>query len=171
MRSIQELRSVIFGASDEQDIKDAIEEIVSLKDSDSFLLLIQILDTTDSMSVRNTVALGLRDLGDSSSVPSLIRHIKDPRNTISNGTLIYALETLDARDAISELAHVAGIGDYETIAMVMNTVDAFKGPLSVLQKEEALKIVSEYIQNGGIPEWKRDMLSELHELIDMRDAV
>ncbi len=171
MRSVQELKSVILNSRNEQEVKEAIQEIVSARNEDTLLLLIQVLDTTTSRSVRNAVALGLRDLKNSSAVPVLIKHIIDPNNATSNGTMIYALETLDARSAMLDLVSIACRGDYETIAMTINAVEAFAGPISAEQKNEALIQLTEYLKGDTYPDWKREMLLDLYDLIDSHDAV
>jgi HEAT repeat protein len=165
MRSFLELRSVVLSGGSEQDIIEAIPEIVALRDNFSVPLLLELFRGTQSNAVRNAVALGLRDIGDTSAVPTLMEHIIRPENAHTNGTLLYALEKLDAKTTIVPLVHTACSGNYESVAMILNAVEAFTAPLDQGQKLEALSILTKCLQEDTHPVWKREMLTELHEII------
>jgi len=171
MRSIKELRAAVGNASNEEQVREIIDELSQLQDVDALPLLLEILNSTPSSSIRNAAAMGLKDLGDKTVVPDLMKHITNPENTHTNGTLIYAIEALDAREFVSELAIMACNGDYETISMVLNAVESFQGPLEAGKRQEALDILGKSLGDNSYPEWKREMLSELYEIIDESDAV
>jgi HEAT repeat protein len=171
MRSIEELRPIVLSGGSEQDVIEAIAEIVALRDIASVPLLLEVLEATRSTAVRNAVALGLRDSGDTSAVPALMAHISRPENAHTNGTLLYALETLDAKSVIVPLVHTACAGDYEAVAMILNAVESFVAPLDQKQKQEALSKLAECLKGDKQPDWKQEMLAELYNIIADFDAI
>lgn len=171
MRSFEEIRLIMLNSSNDQELKEAVQDVVSFKESSTLALLLHLLDNTSSNSVRNAIALALRDLEDPSVVPILMKHISNPENATSNGTMVYALETLDARSATLELINLACKGDYELISMIMNAIEAFKGPVNQTQKQASLDALVICLQGSNHPKWKYDMLSELYTIIDMLDTI
>ncbi|MBV9282071.1 MAG: HEAT repeat domain-containing protein, partial [Chloroflexi bacterium] len=67
----------------------------------AFPVLLDLLRTTGSAWVRNGAALGLRDVGDPAAAAAIIPFIRDPET--ADSSLVYALETLDAREGIVAL--------------------------------------------------------------------
>lgn len=168
MYDLEELAAKLLGDITNDEAKLIIEEIALAKEGES--MLIQLLDLIRNIRIQNIIALSLGDMGSTSAVPSLIKHISNPANKDTNGTLLYALERLDAKEAVVTLAQTACKGDYETIAMVINAVENFSAPLCQQLQEESLNILNLCLQEQ-LPEWKYKLLIELYELIDSFDAV
>ncbi|WP_328802143.1 HEAT repeat domain-containing protein [Paenibacillus sp. LX16] len=77
------------------DLKEAvkiIEEIGEKLDHTFTPILLRYLATTDSVLLRNVIAITLADLGDSEAVLLLIDLLRDPKTKGNRGTLLYALE-------------------------------------------------------------------------------
>ena len=88
---------------EKKDIEKAIEVIKELgynKDNESVAILINYLETTDDVSLRNAIAIALSDIGNSTAVEPLISLLKDEKTIGARGTLLYALEPFDIRNQI-----------------------------------------------------------------------
>ncbi|MDY8023127.1 HEAT repeat domain-containing protein [Paenibacillus polymyxa] len=79
------------------DLKEAvriIEEIGEKLDHTFTPILLRYLATTDSVLLRNVIAIMLADLGDSEAVLPLIDLLRNPKTKGNRGTLLYALDFL-----------------------------------------------------------------------------
>lgn len=67
--------------------------------------LCTLLESNDGL-VRNTAALALRELKDSSATKSLMTAIKKPGNSKDRSTLVYALAAMNCSDYFSEIVEL-----------------------------------------------------------------
>jgi len=80
------------------------------------LNLIEALINTNSRTIRNIIAITLRDIGPpdaDAAAPALARLLTDPRTEGSRGTLIYALRAFDCSPYIELLVNLANTGGFE----------------------------------------------------------
>jgi HEAT repeat protein len=151
---------------DEHEQAAAAQALGASGDPRALPLLLQLLDAA-SDPARDAAALGLSDLGDSRAVPALARHIVRPRNPRNIGTLIYALESLDARAALVALAQAMGEGNYEVLAMSLRVIEAFTGPPAPADVVRALDILRGHLARRGYEDWQREMLGAAIESLEI----
>lgn len=132
-------------------------------------VLLHLLTTAPTSAIRNAAAIGLRELGDPVAIPVLLDLIRDLYTTNQSGTLIYALETLNAKDGVIDLAFVMCRGDYEAVAMALRVIAAFEGPLPLEQTRKALDILQECSLNVDQEEWREEMIIEAIDLLLVSD--
>ena len=90
------------------------EEII-----DYFISLLQ----SDNPSLRNCVALGLRDLKANRAIEPLLAAISKPENLNYNGTMVYALQTMDCKDKLVEIFKILFYQGWEAkqmASMILN---------------------------------------------------
>ena len=87
---------------DEDKVVNTAHALGDLGDPRAVPILIKLLESTDNRLIRNAAAVGLRELADPRALEPLLRLIRDPEKL--DGTLLYGLETLDARAAVVDLA-------------------------------------------------------------------
>lgn len=150
-----------LGETDESTVIAAAHALGDLGDQRAVPELLRLLANTEYGAVRNAAAVGLRELKDPAAAPALLRAIGDPRNVTNRGTLIYALETLDARSAVVDLARAMLDGNYEVMVMALQVIMAFEGPLAREQRDEALDVLREATRRGVLREpWQEQILSD-----------
>lgn len=153
----------------ESDIDSRIQEVYALGesgDADAFPVLVDLLNTTDDPRIRNAAAIGLRDLADNRALPFLLAQIKNPKNANYRGTLVYALETLDARSALVDLIDLIGSGDYEAAAMAIRAIETFTAPVATEKKRDAKRTLKRYLRETSSDEWRPEMLDYAKNLLN-----
>jgi hypothetical protein len=90
----------------------ASAELVEIGGPDVLALLIRLLQSP-SHRTRNAAACGLRDIADNAALEPLKAAVLDPKLKGYNGTLMYALETLDCSRELRFLFSVALAQDFE----------------------------------------------------------
>ena len=78
--------------------------------------MIALLESQDN-DIKNVVALILRDIGDSNAIDPLMAAICNKENFNFNGTLVYALQTLDCSQKLKELFEIMFYQGYEPAIM------------------------------------------------------
>lgn len=151
---------------DDDQLVEAAHALGDLGEPRGAPILIRLLDTANSSAVRNAAAIGLRELRDNRALPALLRQITDPRNAADRGTFIYALETLDARPALLELAHAMCQGHYEVMAMALRVIEDLPGPLPLAVKQEAMETLRLCLHERTHEPWRREMLARALEHLD-----
>jgi len=87
-----------------------------------FAQLINLLES-ENPSTRNTSALKLRVLKDNRAIEPLLKAIFKVENKEDNGTLVYALQTLDCKHKLVELFKVLFYQGYEAKVMAHQILD------------------------------------------------
>ena len=75
--------------------------------------LIKLLDSKEAR-IRNAAALSIRETKDSQAVEPLLKSIFKPENRDYNGTMVYALQTLDCKNKLVELFKILFYESYES---------------------------------------------------------
>ena len=149
--------------SEEEKVFRAAIALGDFGDPRAVPVLIRLLETTGSQRIRNGAAIGLRELADPRALEPLVRQIRAPER--STGTLIWALETLNARSAVVDLVRFVCEGEYEAAWMSMEAMEGFAGPLDANDKGEALRILDGCWKRGQLEEWREEMLTDALEFL------
>lgn len=75
--------------------------------------LIELLESNDA-KIRNAAALSLRETKDNRAIQPLLKSIFKPENRNYNGTMVYALQTLDCKNQLVELFKILFYESYES---------------------------------------------------------
>lgn len=159
-------------ADDEEQVVRTAHTLGDSGDPRAVPLLIRLLETTDEPNVRDAAEVGLRELRDSRAVGPLLRQIADPRNAGHQGTLVYALECLDAGPAVRDLGALMGEdGTYEVMAMVLRVLEGIRRPLPQDVVSDSLPVRRDELRRGHCEDWQRSMLSRAAEILNQHSAV
>ena len=90
----------------------ASDELVKIGGQDILELFISLLDHENS-EIRDIAALSLHDIANNQALEPLLIAIKKSANNNSNGTMAYALETLDCSRKLKEIFDMLFFGDAE----------------------------------------------------------
>ncbi|WP_081752725.1 HEAT repeat domain-containing protein [Kallotenue papyrolyticum] len=165
MEDFDKLINRLYSSINEDELINTAYALGDLGDVRAVPHLIQLLDSTESPSVRNAVAIALHDLGDKRAISALLRHIKDPKNITNRGTLVYALETLDPRSEIVDLVQLMCDGNYEVMAMVLRVIEGFSQPLTPDNKQKAISVLQKCLAQNQFEDWKKEFISSAIELL------
>ena len=75
--------------------------------------LIELLESNDAR-IRNAASLSIRETKDSRAIQPLLKSIFKPENRDYNGTMVYALQTLDCKNQLVELFKILFYESYES---------------------------------------------------------
>lgn len=152
----------------ESDIDRRVQAAYALGESgdpDAFPVLAALLNTTEDSRIRNAAAIGLHALADNRAAPFLLAQIKNPKDPGDRGTLVYALEGLDARPALVDLVDLIGLGNFEVAAMAIHVIESFSVPVIARQKREAKRALKRYGREQPKDDWRPEMLAYTHDLL------
>lgn len=152
--------------SDEAQVVQAAHALGELGDLRAVDSLIELLSTTSNSRARNAAAIGLRDLGDNRAVLPLMEQIKLPAAAGYRGTLIYALEALDARPFVTDLAKLMCTGNFEEMSMVLRVIRTFEDPLSTDDCQQALAILRHCLPQYEYSSWQHGLLLQATETLN-----
>ncbi|MGW8440793.1 HEAT repeat domain-containing protein [Paenibacillus sp. S33] len=147
------------------DLKEAvkiIEEIGEKLDYTFTPILLRYLATTDSVLLRNVIAITLADLGDREAVLPLIDLLRNPKTKGNRGTLLYALEFFDVSTHVVALVDLlddtfeASRQSYQLISIVQDKIT--KAQKDICRQKIRRKLA------GYKNKYKRDFLLESLEL-------
>ncbi len=170
MGDFEELIRDLEGVDESQAVR-AAHALGDMGDRRATPYLIQALETTNSWRVRNAAAVGLRELADPAALDPLLLQIRDPKNANAYGTLLYALQTLNARSAVVDLASMVCNDEYEGALEAGLAIEAFEGPLTVDDKRKALAILEACASTEGGDEWRSEMVAHVFEAVsDMEES-
>jgi hypothetical protein len=171
---VAELEMLVQALKQTSNIKDIVKiahQLGDLGDPQAVPILIELLNGTQDGLVRNAAALGLRELRDNRAVPYLLEQLKAPDTIGNRGTLMYALETLDATEALVDIVKIMCADNYEVIAMGIRVIEAGLGNYQPDIKYQAVQILQDCLAIGDFPDWKGEMLSGALTLLDMPDEL
>ncbi len=160
----EELVSAL-GDPDDDVVFRSATALGDLGDPRAVPVLVGLLQMARSHRVANGAAIGLRELADPRALEPLLRRIRDPENWDYNGTLIYGLETLDARSAVVDLARFICDGEYEAAWMSAVVMEAFEGPLDREGRREAMAVLEVCLLRDLQEEWRLEMIQGALDLL------
>lgn len=102
--TIEDLKNGIFSDNWDTAISSA-DKLVKIGGDDVVKFLIGLLESKNA-DLRNIAALALRDLEDNKAIDPLLNSIFNPENKNNNGTLVYALQTLDCKNKLVEIFRI-----------------------------------------------------------------
>ena len=109
---INQLKKDVF-SDDWELVKSSISKLAKIGGDEITLFLIELLEQKES-GIRNRAALALEELKDNRAVEPLIEAIKKPENHEYNGTMVFALESLNCSDKIVEIFRILFEETYES---------------------------------------------------------
>lgn len=109
---IEQLKKNIF-SDDREIMKHAVDGLAKIGGDEIVGFLISLI-TLDDSGIRNRAALALKDIKDNKAVEPLFNAIFKRENHNNNGTLVYALESLDCRQNLKEIFKILFYETYES---------------------------------------------------------
>lgn len=109
---IEQLKKKVF-SDDWEIVKSSISELAQIGGDEITLFLIELLEQKES-GIRNRAALALEELKDNRAVEPLIKAIKKPENHEYNGTMVFALESLNCSSKIVDIFRILFEETYES---------------------------------------------------------
>lgn len=118
---IKILKKNIF-SDDWELVKKSAERLGELGGQDITDFLISLLDQSDS-GIRNRAALALEEIRDKRAVEPLLKAINKKENFNFNGTMVFALESLDCSKYLVEIFEILFSQTYESQMSAMSILD------------------------------------------------
>jgi hypothetical protein len=100
----------------------ASDELAKIGGKDIIDLFISLLDH-DNSKIREIAALGLHEIADNQALEPLLTSINKQSNKNSNGTMAFALETLDCSRKLNEIFDLLFYGDAEVKMAATSILD------------------------------------------------
>jgi HEAT repeat protein len=147
------------------DLKEAvkiIEDVGEKLDHTFTPILLRYLVTTDSVLLRNVIAITLADLGDSEAVLPLIDLLKNPKTKGNRGTLLYALEFFDVSTYVVMLVDLLD-DTFEASRQSYQLISNVQDKISEAQKDICRQMIRRKLADYK-NKYKRDFLLESLEL-------
>jgi hypothetical protein len=161
--------------------KQPISELVSvlkqvdlekLNDEDKKELL-KWFNITESIGVRNTIALIFADTGYNEAVPYILRKIKDKSLLNKNGTLVYALGYLDVKKYFIQIIRIICEQGYEARMTAYGLVEDLLPTISNSVGNKALKMLDMYeqkLEESGAENSKNSTLHYIKSTIALLES-
>ncbi|MCF2718128.1 HEAT repeat domain-containing protein [Paenibacillus sp. UKAQ_18] len=147
------------------DLKEAvkiIEEIGEKLDYTFTPILLRYLATTDSVLLRNVIAITLADLVDREAVLPLIDLLRNPKTKGNRGTLLYALEFFDVSTHVVALVDLLD-DTFEASRQSYQLISTVKDKITKAQKDICRQKIRRKLADYK-NKYKRDFLLESLEL-------
>ncbi|MDY7992493.1 HEAT repeat domain-containing protein [Paenibacillus polymyxa] len=147
------------------DLKEAvkiIEEIGEKLDHTFTPILLRYLATTDSVLLRNVIAITLADLGDREAVLPLIDLLRNPKTEGNRGTLLYALEFFDVSTHVVALVDLLD-DTFEASRQSYQLISTVKDKITKAQKDICRQKIRRKLADYK-NKYKRDFFLESLEL-------
>lgn len=109
---IEQLKKNAF-SDDKEIMKYAVDRLAKIGGDEIVVFLISLL-ALDNSVIRNRAALALKDIKDNKAVEPLFNAIFKRENHNNNGTLVYALESLDCSQHLKEIFRILFYETYES---------------------------------------------------------
>ncbi len=130
--------------SDDREIAEAASQILEARrDATVVDHLVELLRSPHGQ-IRNRTALVLRKIGDNRAIEPLMTAIQLRANKNNNGTLIYALQTLDCQHLFSFLFDLVIDGNYEVECMALAILKEQEFEVTPAMLAEAKHKLDEY---------------------------
>jgi HEAT repeat protein len=151
--------------SDEQSaVISAIQELVELEDYSTTPYLIDLLEKTSNHTIRDQIALLLRDIGDRRAVKAIANLLTDSKTIHHRGTLVYALSAFDCTEILPLLVELVISGGFEVSREAFLIIENIEGEIDPNLWYECQNKVKVAIQQAS--EDKVELLKELSALFD-----
>ncbi|WP_258297379.1 HEAT repeat domain-containing protein [Paenibacillus peoriae] len=147
------------------DLKEAvriIEEIGEKLDHTFTAILLRYLATTDSVLLRNVIAITLADLGDREAVLPLIDLLRNPKTKGNRGTLLYALEFFDVSTHVVVLVDLLD-DTFEASRQSYQLISTVQVKITKAQKDMCRQMIRRKLADYK-NKYNRDFLLESLEL-------
>jgi HEAT repeat protein len=147
------------------DLKEAvkiIEDVGEKLDHTFTPILLRYLVTTDSVLLRNVIAITLADLGDSEAVLPLIDLLRNPKTKGNRGTLLYALEFFDVSTHVVALVDLLD-DTFEASRQSYQLISNVQDKITKAQKDICRQLIRRKLDDHK-NKYKRDFLLESLEL-------
>ena len=162
MRSNIEKWKVEIQSEDWNVALDAADNLGKIGGDNVIDFLLNLLSSNE-MRIRNAAALAIRNLQDSKAIEPLLVSIFNPENKDYNGTMVYALQTLDCKNNLVDIFKILFYESYESkiVAYAILEEQTFE-----FSREELLKIKAMW----GEIENNSNELYDKETMLMMKDA-
>lgn len=150
----------LLSHGDEDQVIDAAQNVGHLGFKTAIPILLNILESTENHNIRNAIALALGDLQEQQAVQILIKKILDSKNRDYNGTLIYALKSLNIESVFTDLVNFMRESNYESSLMILQILDSGNQSINDANIQQGLLLLNEFLEEGNIIEWRREAIVE-----------
>ena len=107
--------------------------------------LISWLSDEHLWDLQNPIAMQLQELRAHDAVPAIMAAIRNPRNIIHNGTLIWSLAKLDAVDYFMDIIELTCVAvSYEAQLMARGLIGKYMRKITTTEKAKAIALLYEY---------------------------
>lgn len=103
--------------------------------------LLRIFMTTENAGVRNRIAMIFGELRYERAVPHMVKKINDPAIMNATGTLLYALDRLNAKKYFLTFIRVLSEHEYESRYGAYGLVEKYVASISQATREKAIYIL------------------------------
>lgn len=129
--------------------------------------LISILKSTRSKLIRNAIAIALRRLRAQEALKTLVKEARNPEFQGYSGTLVYAMQTLDCRAILHELADFVANGpSYEVSLMALLALEEARSPVPFQIKRRAQQILRRAQAMADLEPFRSVFIGECLEILD-----
>ncbi len=105
------------------ELEHVVKELGRARDLTAVPALIKYLHETDSATLRNAVALALRDIGNPKAIDHLVAVAQDPKTEGKRGTLLYALKKFDVSEHVGTLIDHVLYGEFEASREALEAIE------------------------------------------------
>ncbi|MGG4221267.1 HEAT repeat domain-containing protein [Paenibacillus jamilae] len=147
------------------DLKEALkitEDVGETLDHSLAPILLRYLATTDSVLLRNAIAVTLAYLGDSEAALPLIDLLRSPETKGNRGTLLYALEFFDVSNHVVMLVDLLD-DNFEVSRQSYQLISNVQDKITKAQKDICRQMIRGKLEDHK-NKYKRDFLLESLEL-------
>ncbi len=106
--------------------------------------LLRIFMATENAGVRNRIAMQFADLRYQKAVPYVVEKINDPAIRHCTGTLLYALDSLDAAPYFLTFIRVLSEHEYESRYGAHILVEKYADSISATTRKKAIKVLEDF---------------------------
>lgn len=154
-------------SSDPSKVVVAARELASRQEMSAAPPLLELLRTTNDVTVRNAAALALSDLKHPPAFDVLVNLIKDERTRGSRGTLLYAIGAFDCSSILPILIDFVIDGNFEVSRQAFSLI----GEIEVEVDERTWNACASRVQNALMlaADERRPLLRELLALFKQEE--
>ncbi len=156
-------------SDDKSAVISAIQELVELGDYATIPYLIELIETTSNHTIRDQVALALRDIGDERAVNAIANLLTDSKTINHRGTLVYALSAFDCTQILPLLVDLVISGGFEVSREAFLVIENIEGEIAPNVWDECQNKVK--VAMGIASEDKVELLQELSAPFDESQSI
>ncbi len=151
-------------SDDTNTVIKAAHTLGDLGDRQAVPMLIDMLQTTSNPTIRDAIAVGLRELGDERALHPLLSLIADPKTEGHRGTLVYALEGFNCASCLSFLVDLVISSNFEVSHQAFLVIESIESKVSAMTLDTCLQRVQEALSQSD--DEKVELLKELIEMLN-----